>query len=398
MQHFHDPHISPQFTRPTKVIHFRNLPFDLTGEEIREFCAPWGTVVAVKEKVGANKNQCFVEFASIDQALSIVNHYASSANPASFRGRPTWLSYSGRDKLTNVSPTSDTPTPVLQVTVTNIAPDLAQSGAINLDLLNVVFGAFGFVKKVIVYNKPEGGLIAWLQFLDATTAAQVRQTLQGQQIPRNLVNDHPNPPVLEMVFSSQPDLNIRTQSYCTRDFMNAALPWGDPDWNYISALLPVGPEGASNVLSVSFDSMTYPVTVDGIHTIFSTYGTVQKVHIFEREGKTVALVQYPDVRTADMAKQALEGHAMYDGGHNVMHVTYSKHRNLRPYGAPPAAAPQQQAYAAPPPTRQHYDPNVVVTGEDFVRQHERVLQQAGGRTAGPPGAPSYGAPAVSVLL
>ena len=25
--------------------------------------------------------------------------------------------------------------------------------------------------------------------------------------------------------------------------------------------------------------------------IFSTYGTVQKVHIFEREGKTVALVQ-----------------------------------------------------------------------------------------------------------
>ena len=28
---------------------------------------------------------------------------------------------SGRDKLTNVSPTSDTPTPGLQVTVTNIA-------------------------------------------------------------------------------------------------------------------------------------------------------------------------------------------------------------------------------------------------------------------------------------
>lgn len=31
-----------------------------------------------------------------------------------------------------------------------------------------------FVKKVIVYNKPEGGITAWLQFLDATTAAQVR--------------------------------------------------------------------------------------------------------------------------------------------------------------------------------------------------------------------------------
>ena len=52
--------------------------------------------------------------------------------------------------------------------------------------------------------------------------------------------------------------------------------------------------------------------------IFSTYGFVQKVHIFEREGKTVALVQYPDVRTADTARAALEGHAMYDGGHNVV--------------------------------------------------------------------------------
>lgn len=29
-------------------------------------------------------------------------------------------------------------------------------------------------------------------------------------------------------------------------------------------------------------------------------------------------MQYPDVRTADTAKQALEGHAMYDGGHNVV--------------------------------------------------------------------------------
>lgn len=36
----------------------------------------------------------------------------------------------------------------------------------------------------------------------------------------------------------------------------------------------------------------------------------------------------------------------------------------RPYGAPPAAAAPQHPYATagPPPTKQHYDPNVVVTG------------------------------------
>ena len=54
--------------------------------------------------------------------------------------------------------------------------------------------------------------------------------------------------------------------------------------------------------------------------IFSTYGVVQKIHVFERDGRTVALVQYGDVRTADTARAALEGHAMYDGGHNVVRV------------------------------------------------------------------------------
>ena len=155
------------------------------------------------------------------------NWQAALASPSSHpppcpRCPPPLLRRSGRDKLTNVSPTSDTPTPVLQVTVTNIAvrcwlvgsqgltaagglllrgwqgrhararcgpaaatpglptlpggaatcriapgcspktnrctpparppaafravapqPDLLQSQAINLDLLNVVFGAFG---------------------------------------------------------------------------------------------------------------------------------------------------------------------------------------------------------------------------------------------------------------
>ncbi len=29
-------------------------------------------------------------------------------------------------------------------------------------------------------------------------------------------------------------------------------------------------------------------------------------------------LQYPDGRTADVAKSALQGHSMYDGGHNVV--------------------------------------------------------------------------------
>lgn len=209
-----DPHVSPQFTQPTRVIHLRNLPFDLSIEEIRELCAPFGTVVAVKDKVGSMRNQAFVEFASIEQSVGIVSHFQTSTTPAAFRGRPTWLSYSGRDKLTNVNPTTDQPTPVLQVSIKSIPAELAN--AISLDLLNSAFAPYGLPRKIVTYNKPEGGILAWVQFADAPTAASVRAALDGHPFPKHLVSEHPSPPRMEIAFSTHPDLAVGGQSQCTR--------------------------------------------------------------------------------------------------------------------------------------------------------------------------------------
>lgn len=44
-------------------------------------------------QVGGMRNQAFVEFASIEQAMAIVTHFQRSGQPAQLRGRPTWLSY-----------------------------------------------------------------------------------------------------------------------------------------------------------------------------------------------------------------------------------------------------------------------------------------------------------------
>lgn len=52
-------------------------------------------------------------------------------------------------------------------------PDLYT--VINLDLLHLVFGAFGWVHKLITHPTASGGLVAWVQFADAATAAQVRR-------------------------------------------------------------------------------------------------------------------------------------------------------------------------------------------------------------------------------
>ena len=96
--------------------------------------------------------------------------------------------------------------------------------------------------------------------------------------------------------------------------------------------------------------MAYPVTVDPLHTVFSPYGVVQKMAIFEKNNQwqvcwedaslflsgqclhrhdlaptlrhalscqwSQALVQYSNAAEAASAKASLEGHAIYDGGYN----------------------------------------------------------------------------------
>jgi polypyrimidine tract-binding protein 2 len=95
----------------------------------------------------------------------------------------------------------------------------------------------------------------------------------------------------------------------------------------------IGPDGKrrepeSNVLLVSIENMQYAVTIDVLHTVFSAFGTVQKIAIFEKSAGFQALVQYPDMPTAVVAKEALEGHCIYDGGFCKLHLSYSRHTDL----------------------------------------------------------------------
>lgn len=114
----------------------------------------------------------------------------------------------------------------------------------------------------------------------------------------------------------------------------------------------------SNVLLAAIENMQYAVTPDVLHTVFSAFGTVQKIAIFEKNGQTQALVQYPDITTASVAKDALEGHCIYDGGYCKLHLTYSRHTDLnvkaysdksRDYTVldPNMAAPQPTSWSNP---------------------------------------------------
>ncbi|XP_059670357.1 polypyrimidine tract-binding protein homolog 1 isoform X2 [Cornus florida] len=198
-------------------------------------------------------------------------------------------------------------------------------------LLIQVFSAFGFVHKIATFEKA-AGFQALIQFSDSVTASSARESLDGRSIPRYLLPDHVASCHLRISYSAHTDLNIKFQSHRSRDYTNPYLPV-NPTAMEGFVQPAVGPDGKkkefeSNVLLASIENMHYAVTVDVLHTVFCAFGNVQKIAIFEKNGGTQALIQYPDVTTAAVAKDALEGHCIYDGGYCKLHLSYSRHTDL----------------------------------------------------------------------
>ncbi|KAF2541351.1 hypothetical protein F2Q68_00033317 [Brassica cretica] len=137
---------------------------------------------------------------------------------------------------------------------------------------------------------------ALVQFTDVDTALAARTALDGRSIPKYLLPEHVGSCNLRMSYSAHTDLNIKFQSHRSRDYTNPYLPVNQTamDGSMQPALGADGKrvETQSNVLLALIENMQYAVTVDVLHTVFSAYGTVQKIAIFEKNGSTQALIQY----------------------------------------------------------------------------------------------------------
>ncbi|GKD37954.1 polypyrimidine tract-binding protein homolog 1 isoform X1, partial [Tanacetum coccineum] len=263
----------------------------------------------------------------------MVTYYASSSEPAQVRGKSVYIQYSNRHEIVNNKGPGDVPGNVLLVTMEGV-----EAGDVSIDVIHLVFSAFGFVHKIATFEKT-AGFQALIQFTDAETALSAREALDGRSIPRHVstlnfavadyfsADCHVGSCSLRITYSAHTDLNIKFQSHRSRDYTNPYLPVNSTAIEGFAQPV-VGPDGnkiepESNVLLASIANMLYAVTVDVIHTVFSTFGSVQKIAIFEKNGGTQVLVQYPAV-----AKDALEGHCIYDGGYCKLHLSYSRHTDL----------------------------------------------------------------------
>ncbi|KAK1284862.1 hypothetical protein QJS10_CPB20g02041 [Acorus calamus] len=272
---------NPQFRytqTPSKVLHLRNLPWECTEEELVESGSP---------SAGSSTP-------NVNQAIAMISYYASSADPAQIRGKTVYLQYSNRHEIVNNKPAGDVPSNVLLVTVEGV-----DAGDVSIDVLHLVFSAFGFVHKITTFEKT-AGYQALIQFSDVETASTAKHALDGRSIPRDYTN--PYLPVAPSAIEGNYQVGLGSD-----------VKKQEPE---------------SNVLLATIENMQYAVTVDHLHMVFSAFGQVQKIAMFEKNGGLQALIQFADVATAMVAKESLEGHCIYEGGFCKLHLTYSRHTDL----------------------------------------------------------------------
>ncbi|KAK2818495.1 hypothetical protein Q5P01_024056 [Channa striata] len=352
---------------PSQVLHLRQLPADVSEQEVLTLALPFGRVnklITLK-----SKNQAFLEMGSEEAAVSMVNYY-TSATPT-IRNQPIYIQYSTHrelktDNLTNqraqvalqainattvhsgnmttgVDGRGPAPvqSPVLRIIVENLFYP------VTLEVLQQIFSKFGSVLKIITFTR-NSQFQALLQFSDAGHAQHAKAALDGQNIYNGCCT-------LRIDFSKLSALNVKYNNDKSRDFTRADLPTGELEPAAFGvALPPYGPAAftptfhqhtALSMAAVPGSLVSPPrvslqmapppvhcvllvsnlnpesVSPHCLFILFGVYGDVQRVKILFNK-KENALVQMTDATQAQLAMSHLNGQRLHG---NVIRVTLSKH-------------------------------------------------------------------------
>ncbi|NXY60882.1 PTBP3 protein, partial [Callaeas wilsoni] len=371
---------------PSRVLHIRQIPSDVTGAEVVSLGLPFGKVTNLLMLRG--KGQAFLEMASVDAAVSMVNYYAP-ATPH-LHNQPVYIQYSNYKELrTDNQDNQARPQAALQSVNAvqhgnlGITSALAAEGGVlpshgsvlriivenvfypvTLDILYQIFSKFGYVMKIVMFHK-NNQFQALLQYADATNAYYAKMSLDGHSIYTGCCTLH-------IDFSKLTNLTVKYNNDKSRDFTRVDLPFGDGQRTLETSLsthfgkkpsllmssdaiyaLP-GPSvppvpGAHGPIAVTASAAPGHMTIPGIpgNSVLlvsnlnpevisglkkfpfwistGVYGDVHRVKImFKKRG--IALVQMADATQAQLAINYLNGQRLYG---RVMHATLSKYQTIQ---------------------------------------------------------------------
>ncbi|XP_025913348.1 polypyrimidine tract-binding protein 2 isoform X3 [Apteryx rowi] len=360
---------------PSRVLHIRKLPGEVTETEVIALGLPFGKVTNILMLKG--KNQAFLELATEEAAITMVNYY--SAVTPHLRNQPIYIQYSNHKELKTdntlnqraqavlqaVTAVQTTNAPMSGTTVSESAVTPAQSPVlriiidnmyypVTLDVLHQIFSKFGAVLKIITFTK-NNQFQALLQYGDPVNAQQAKLALDGQNIYNACCT-------LRIDFSKLVNLNVKYNNDKSRDYTRPDLPSGDgqpaldpaiaaafaketsllavpgtlsplaiPNAAAAAAAAAAGrvgmpgvSAGGNTVLLVS-NLNEEMVTPQSLFTLFGVYGDVQRVKILYNK-KDSALIQMADGNQSQLAMSHLNGQKMYG---KIIRVTLSKHQTVQ---------------------------------------------------------------------
>ncbi|EHB09794.1 Polypyrimidine tract-binding protein 1 [Heterocephalus glaber] len=348
---------------PSRVIHIRKLPSDVTEGEVISLVLPFGKVTNLLMVKG--KNQAFIEMNTEEAANTMVNYY-TSVTPV-LRGQPIYIQFSNHKELkTDSSPNQARAQAALQTvnsvqsgnlalaaSVAAVDAGMAMAGQspvlriivenlfypVTLDVLHQIFSKFGTVLKIITFTK-NSQFQALLQYADPVSAQHARLSLDRQNIYNTCCT-------LSIDFSKLTSLNVKYNYDKSRagfpptfDIPQAAglsvpkvhgalAPLAIPSAAAAAAVagrigIPGLGAAGNSVLLVS-NLNPERVTPQSLFILFGVHGDVQRVKILFNK-KENALVQMADGSRAQLAMSHLDGHKLHG---KPIRITLSKHQNVQ---------------------------------------------------------------------
>uniref|UniRef100_A0A8C2X369 Polypyrimidine tract binding protein 1 n=1 Tax=Cyclopterus lumpus TaxID=8103 RepID=A0A8C2X369_CYCLU len=337
---------------PSRVIHIRKLPNDISEAEVISLGLPFGDITNLLMLKA--KNQAFLEMNSEEAAQNMVGYY-STVMPI-IRNHLVYVQFSNHKELktdsspnqeraqaalralttSHVDPAMSAPSAVLRVVVENLVYP------VTLDALCQIFSKFGTVLRIIVFTK-NSQFQALLQYADGAAAQSAKLSLDGQNIYNGCCT-------LRISFSKLTSLNVKYNNEKSRDFTRPDLPTGDSQptmehpamatafmSSHYPGLVPTLPGALASLAlpgapRLGFHHMAAGVSVLLVSNLnpevslsYSVYGDVMRVKILFNK-KENALVQMSDCTQAQLAMSHLSGQQLHG---KSLRITPSKHSSVQ---------------------------------------------------------------------
>ncbi|XP_066901888.1 polypyrimidine tract-binding protein 3 isoform X3 [Halyomorpha halys] len=218
--------------KPSRVVHLRNIPNEVTEAEIIHLGIPFGRVTNVLVLKG--KNQAFLEMGDEVSAASMVQYFGTGM--AQLRGRAVYVQFSNHKELktdqthsnANASAqaalqaaqalsghteTQGGPNTVLRVVIEHMLYP------VTLEVLYQIFSRYGKVLKIVTFTKNNSFQVL-VQYHDVVSAQAAKVSLDGQNIYNSCCT-------LRIEYSKLTSLNVKYNNDKSRDYTNPSLPNGE---------------------------------------------------------------------------------------------------------------------------------------------------------------------------